>query len=168
MFALLPSSYDRVWTRVYFYFDGVINSHLKFNLYWGGFSHQFGGLIVEGGALGWSFYDEWSAVVHGLVSLSGLLNGWHSLEVDYWRVGDPAGDPSVAFWLDGVQLTGGRGSPPAPGYWSGGRLHAGSRSNSLKLSGGVGWIDVLNAGNSVNANVWVDKVSVSTLGRIGQ
>jgi hypothetical protein len=27
---------------------------------------------------------------------------------------------------------------------------------------------VLNAGNSVNANVWVDKVSVSSLGRIGQ
>jgi len=160
---------DRVYARFYFYFDAAPNGTFKFQIYETTMSSdQFGGFYLSGGRIGWAFIKEWSSRVHPIVPLSGLVRGWHSLECDYWRNGDPSGYPSVAIWLDNVQVTHGIGGPPAPGAWIGGRLNAGQRRSSARI-GTYNLLGILNGNppNTVAGNVWVDRVSISTRGRIG-
>jgi hypothetical protein len=167
-------TYDRLWGRFYFYFDAAVNGTFKFQI-WEGTSDQYGGFYLMDGYVGWWFVDwAWSSAgMCALTPLSELLSGWHSLEVDYWRNGDPSGWPSVGLWLDGEQLTRCQGSPPAPGYWSGGRLYAGRRQTQSGNATGLGTYNLLGVLNGTPANtvpgdVWVDRVSVSSVGRIGQ
>jgi uncharacterized protein YjdB len=168
--AVPAQTLDRLWTRYYFYFDRAIDGTFKFNIYFGsGFATHFGGVYCQNGYLGWAFIQEWNSRIHPLVPLSSLVNGWHSLEVDYWRNGDPSGFPSVGIWLDGVQLTHGNGTPPSPGRWSNGRLIAGERRSSEQFTA-FSMLGVLNGtpSNTIAGNVWVDRVSASSAGRIGQ
>lgn len=160
---------DRAWGRFYFYFDAAMNGILKFQIWEApSFSSQFGGFYCEGGSIGWAFIQEWNSQIHRFTNIGPLVNGWHYLECDYWRNGDPSGFPSVGIWLDGNQITSGQGNPPSPGAWTGGRLNAGQRGSSGKL-GSFNLIGVLNGtpNNTVAGNVWVDRVSISSLGRIG-
>ena len=109
----------------------------------------------------------------GLSEAQVIDGNWHTIEVDYWRNGDPSGQPSVGFWFDGaaigfpdgttnIQYAGAGNSS----YWKGGRLYAGTRSSSVQL-GYQEWLATLNAGNTTSGQVNIDRVSYSTAGRIG-
>jgi len=164
-----PQTADRIYGRFCFYFDAAVTGVNKFQIYESTItSDQFGGFYLWGGRIGWAFIKEWQSQIHPIISLSGLVGAWHCLESDYWRNGDPSGYPSVAIWLDGVQLTAGLNSPPAPGAWVGGRLNAGQRGSTLGV-GTFNLVGVLNGNpnNTVAGNVWVDHVSISTAGRVG-
>ena len=172
---------ERLWVRFYFYFDTVFDNAYKFCIYWVEPSHQVGGLLFSPlgtQRLGWSFYDEWSSQFHGFRELSSLTGGWHSIEMDYFRVGDTSGDvvttgdgePSVAFWLDNEQITSGFGNPPRTGYWKNGRLYAGARSAAAASNARFRTLQLMansNRGGSMETNLWVDRVSLSSVGRIG-
>jgi len=160
---------DRIWGRFYFYFDAAITGTLKFQIFEeAGFNTQFGGFYCAAGRITWAFIQEWNSQIHPFANLSTLVGGWHSLECDYWRNGDPSGFPSVGIWLDGNQITSGIGNPPSPGSWVNGRLNAGQRGSTAKV-GTYNLIGILNGtpNNTVAANVWIDRVSISSLGRIG-
>lgn len=166
---VLAQQHDRAWGRFYFYFDAAMNGILKFQIWEAAsFSGQFGGFYCEGGNIGWAFIQEWNSQIHRFVAISSLVNGWHWLECDYWRNGDPSGFPSVGIWLDGNPVTSGINNPPSPGVWTNGRLNAGQRGSSVKL-GTFNILGVLNGtpNNTVAGNVWVDRVACSSLGRIG-
>ncbi len=171
------TGYDHVWARFYFYFDNATapNGPFKFNLWWDtSANQQFGGFYVEpsnGMYIQWIFLADWpSGSGVDLVPLSSLANGWHSLEVDYWRNGDTSNGghdyPSAFFWLDGQPLTN-TGTPPDKGVWMpDGRLNAGERGSSAKI-GLTMYMATLNGGNTTTGNVWIDRIAWSTLGRIG-
>ena len=171
------SGYDHVWARFYFYFDNANapNGPFKFNLWWDtSANQQFGGFYVEpsnGMYIQWLFLADWpSGSGVDLVPLSSLANGWHSLEVDYWRNGDTSNGghdyPSAFFWLDGQPITT-HNRPPDTGVWmADGRLNAGARGSSAKI-GLTMYMATLNGGNSTTGNVWIDRIAWSTLGRIG-
>jgi hypothetical protein len=104
---------------------------------------------------------------------------WHSVEVEFWRNGDPSGWPSAAFWFDGqpqylpdgtyVKYSCAQPAPPATcskAYWQGGRLYSGARAASGSL-GVMEWLATLNAGNTTTGQINLDNISISTLGRIG-
>lgn len=164
-----PQTLDRIYSRFWFYFDAPINGTFKFQIYEAaGFNGQFGGLYLHGGVLAWVFTPEVNTQFINLAPLSGLTNGWHSLEVDYWRNGDPSGNPTVGLWLDNVAITQSMGATPAPAVWVGGRLSAGQRLSSAKI-GTYNLLGILNGGpaNTIAGNVWIDRVAVSSLGRVG-
>ncbi len=104
-----------------------------------------------------------------------MIDGnWHSLEMEYWRNGDPSGWPSAAFWFDGAPI----GFPDGTAnvhyagagnnaYWEGGRLYAGERSTSAAELGTMFCLATLNVGNTTTGQCNVDAFSFSTLGRIG-
>ena len=180
----LPShnlpSVDRLWTRFYFFLDTHIDGGIKFSRYFdAGFNVQFSGLGLGGShfsdGIGFRLDPEVSAVGGTdvkLISLATVIGAWHSIEVDYWRNGDTSNGgndyPSAAFWLDGTQITAQLGTLPTGFSWVNGRLNAGRRNSTVKI--GV-WemIGLLNGlpSNTINGNIWVDKVSISTVGRIG-
>jgi hypothetical protein len=165
---ILATGVDRLWTRFYFYLDVAVNGTLKFNIYQApGFGTQFGGVYFQSGYLGVFISDNATGWTN-LARLSSLTGGWHSLEVEYWRNGDPSGFPSLAFWLDGQPITASLNTPPAPTRWSGGRLVAGVRTSSAPI--GTDFLaGVLNGNpaNTVTGNLWIDRVSISSRGRIG-
>ena len=104
-------------------------------------------------------------------SLNGLTGGWHSVEVDYWRNGDVSNGgrdyPSIAIWVDGQQITNGAGSPAGTAIWPNGRLNYGARGSSARL-GVFELLGLINGNpkNTIPGNVWIDKVSLSSRGRI--
>lgn len=162
-----PAS-DRLWGRFYFYLDAVIDGIVKFQLWFdSGFNTQFGGFGLFQNTINFAFGAE-GFIGCKLINLSSAINAWHSLEVDYWRNGDPSGFPSAAIWYDGVQLTSGVATPNSPVSWIDGRLNAGKRSSSNKL-GIYEVLGLLNGSpaNTIPGNVWVDKVALSSVGRIG-
>jgi hypothetical protein len=159
---------DRVYSRFYFYLDNAINGILKLQINEdAGFNTQLGGLYLANRNLNWVFSPEDNTQFFPIRPLAGLTNGWHSVETDYWRNGDPSGNPSVAIWIDGVAVTG-SSATPAPGHWSNGRLNAGQRKSTSKI-GVYNMLGVLNGNphNTVAGNIWIDKVAISTRGRIG-
>lgn len=164
---------DRLWTRFFFYQDVNIDGGIKFTRYFdSGFNlPQLGGFGTQAGYLLFRIDPEGLAVFPSAVTLldmTPLVAGWHSLEVDYWRNGDPSGFPSVAFWLDNVPVVSQVGALPPAWAWAGGRLNPGRRDTNNKL-GVFELIGLINGNppNTVPGNIWVDKVSISTLGRIG-
>ena len=179
------SGLDRIYGRFYFFFDTGINGTLKFNIFESaGFNEQFGGLyIFNGSPLGdlcWWFVD-WSGSSGEFViaNLSTLRGAWHSIEYDYWRSGHPSGYPAVRLWLDGKQVTAGRLPTGFGGtaYWdTGGWLVAGKRSNgpspyptSAAQIATSYYAGVLNGTpvNSLASNLWIDRVALSSIGRVG-
>ena len=178
----LTVGYNRLWARFYFYFDAAIDGILKFQLWFDPpLNIQFAGFYTYQGYIYWSFASGSAGAK--LAPIRSLVNGWHSLEVDNFRVGDTGGnvlttgdgEPSAAIWLDGVPLTSANtfGFSGAGPYWKGERVYHGSRPNSARL----GWYELLgllNGGiaapsnaNTVPGDVWVDRVAISSLGRIG-
>lgn len=172
-------SQDRVWVRFYFFLDPLIDGGIKFVRFFdGGLNTQFSGLGIQGGFINARFDPEAGPPpAHvpnqvNIVRLAGQTGGWHSIEVDYWRNGDRANSgndyPSMAFWYDGKPITHQIGALPNRMAWINGRLNVGQRANSRKL-GFVELLGLINGrpANRVPGNIWVDKVSISSKGRIG-
>lgn len=167
---------DRIWTRFYFYIDAVFDGILKLQLFNSDNGIDFGGLFLNGGSIAW-VASEWlfaGGTIYNMIPLSGLLNGWHSLECDYWRNGDPSGFASVAFYLDDNLVTHADGAIPNTGsanaFWASNRIQTGKRDTVNLGTHGVGdvyWYGIKNAGSTVLANIWADRVAISSLGRIG-
>jgi hypothetical protein len=166
---------DRIWARFYFRLTQHITSIWKWSrLYDGpGFNTNMGGLFVGQGPSiiewGWDQEDGSITTPIGLQESQVIDGNWHSIEYDYWRNGDPSGWPSAAFWFDGnpvstttVKYAGAGNSS----YWQNGRLYAGQRAYSGKM-GTIEWLGTLNAGNTTTGQCNIDKVAVSSLGRIG-
>jgi len=104
---------------------------------------------------------------------------WHYFEIDFWQNGDTGFDgthdlPSAAFWLDGVQKTHADGPDPALGgtvlYWKGNRLYPyypnQNRGSSLKVAQ-TRWVTTHNSPHSDSGTLWLDRIAMSSLGRIG-
>ena len=179
------SGMDRLFGRFYFFFDTGMNGILKFNIFEdNGFNAQYGGLyIFNGSPLGdlcWWFVD-WSGSSGNFVlaNLNTLKGAWHSIEYDYWRNGHASGYPAVRLWLDNTQITsgtfptgfGGTASWDANGFAVAGKRLNGpapypSATDQIFTSYYAG---VLNGvpNNTQASNLWIDRVALSTLGRVG-
>jgi hypothetical protein len=165
-------SAQRVWVRFYFFIDRAFDGILKLEQFYRSSDDNYGGWYFNGGNLSWCFSEALynGGTIYDLVPLAGLLNGWHSIEVDFWHNGDTSNGgsdyPSAAFWLDGQPITSGIGNPTGGTVWLNGRLNAGRRQYNGDL-GNTNLIGIKNAGNSVAATMWVDRIAISTKGRIG-
>jgi hypothetical protein len=174
---------DHVWVRFYLRLTQPITTIMKFaRFYQGTFGNGEGGLFLGAGnmifAAGWDAEDASIVTPIGLSQAQVIDGNWHSLEIEYWRNGDPSGYPSMAFWWDGAPLAlpdgtpvhsacgSGGGSQCNNSYWSGGRLYAGERVYSGPINI-MEWLGTLNAGNTTTGQVNIDNVSISTIGRIG-
>lgn len=178
----LGAGYDRMWVRFYFRLTSPITSIMKFaRFYNGGFTNNQGGFFIQSGnaTLGWGWDQEDASIVTPIgLSQAQVIDGkWHSIEVDYWRNGDPSGYPSAAFWFDGNPQSLPDGTKVVydcsttsgscnHSYWSGGRLNAGQRALSGKINV-MEWLGTLNGGNTTTGQVNIDRASISSLGRIG-
>lgn len=165
--------YDRVWTRWYTYLDTRINGTHKYNIYDDpGINSNYGGLYFDGGYFQCFFVDTAGSGSAALVDLNTIVGGWHAIEVDFWRNGDTSNGgnnyPSIAVYIDNV-LQSSWAFVPAPMTVINGRLNAGARTipTTTKV-GTVMLIQLVNKiTNTIPGAVWVDKVSISSLGRIG-
>jgi hypothetical protein len=174
---------DRVWVRFYFRLTAPITSIMKFmRFYAPGFGQPLGGLYLgQGGDIFTFGTDQENSTITTSIGLreAQVIDGnWHSLQVEFWRNGDPSGSPTAAFWFDGqpqslpdgtpVHYACGQTSPGATcsgAYWQGGRLFAGTRSASGPIAV-MEWLATLNAGNTTTGQINIDKISISTKGRI--
>jgi hypothetical protein len=188
---------DRVWVRFYFRLTAPNTSIMKFvRFYDPGFTTPFGGFFLGGNGsyicpsivcAGTDVENGATSTWIGLSDAQMIDGRWHSLEIEYWRNGDPSGYPSMAFWFDGSQVSrpdsydvhySGSGNNS---YWLGGRLYSGERDNNhanVKL-GLIEWMGTINGGdptnpppngplgNTTSGQINLDNVSVSSLGRIG-
>ena len=164
-------SQDHVWVRFYFKLTSPVSTIMKFaRFYDSSIATNFGGLFLKSGNNIFSFGtdQENSAVVTtiGLTQAQVIDGNWHSLEFEYWRNGDPSGYPSAAFWFDGNQVSMPDGAVGMSMFWRGGRLYAGQRATSEKMSY-MEWVGTLNGGNSTTGSVNLDKIAISSAGRIG-
>lgn len=165
--------HDRLWVRVYMKNNGKVTSHLKYIRFKDStsFNANMGGIFVAGVAgLSWVWDWENSSLDTSIGLSDGQVfdNAWHSLEIDYWRRGDPSGWPSVAFWWDGNQITHPDGTTGAGNaFWQNNRFQAGERQNNTFGLGFITLCDTRNAGNTASGTINLDLISVSSLGRIG-
>lgn len=170
------ASLDEVWFRFWFrlakgWSIQSIQKWMRFSA--PGFGIVLGGLYLQDSrGLTFNFDQEASAVGAVIASKSIIpVDQWASIEVHYRRNGDAL--PNAAFYLDGFWyypvLNG--DDPSAPTYlqWINGRLYPkGSRGSSAQL----GTLDVcgtLNGGAGTNGTgtCWIDRLAISSLGRIG-
>lgn len=169
-FARMFLPQDRICVRFEFQISNGVSTIWKFcRTREPGFNGLLGGLFVRNGArmITWGFDAEVSAqdIEIGIARDQVVDGGWHSIEFDYWRNGDPSGYPSVAIWLDGVRTVG-TTRPPAPARWINGRLNAGERRGTARM-GLIALMGTLNGGNATSGQCRVDHVSISSRGRIG-
>jgi uncharacterized protein YjdB len=172
------SGSDHVWVRFYFRLTAPITTIMKFMRFDSedGRNTHLGGLFIGSGNNIITFgadQENGAAQTQLGLSQSQVTDGqWHSIEMEYWRNGDPSGYPSVAFWFDGnaVGFPDGQGGVAYPSemdaHWVGGRLNVGQRGSSKRL-GSIEWLSTLNKGNTTSGQINIDRVSVSTAGRIG-
>jgi hypothetical protein len=180
-FANYWSPSDRVWVRFYFRLTNHVTTIMKFSRLYGsvGFDTNLGGVALQRGSdiFGWGWDQEDASIVAtiGLTESQVIDGQWHSLEYDYWRNGDPSGFPSAAFWFDGnpqfAELNGhstvsgwGAGNKS---YWQNGRLYAGERLTGTVKLGTIEWLATLNGGNTTSGQCNLDRIAVSSIGRIG-
>jgi hypothetical protein len=164
---------DRVWVRFYFKLTSGVTTIQKFARFQSGAS---GGLYLRQGdaifAFAWDHEYTGAGASIGLTEAQVIDGNWHSIEFEYWRNGDPSGWPSAAFWFDGMPTSmpdgarAGGGEPTNQSYWSGGRLYAGARSYSGQLQF-IEMLATLNTGNTTSGQVNIDRLAISSLGRIG-
>lgn len=174
-------SADRIWIRFYFKLTAPVTTVMKFaRFYDTRFATSFGGFYLGSGNDVFDFGtdEENGSIVTPIgVTQAQVIDGrWHSLEMDYWRNGDPTGFPSAAFWLDGQPASMPDGTPVKyacpmaatcnASFWRGGRLYSGQRVNTAKM-GFIEWVATLNAGNTTTGRVNLDNIAMSTSGRIG-
>jgi hypothetical protein len=175
----MPSTYDRLWARLYFRLSSgwditTINKFWLFREASGG--NQFGGFELagpvsiqsHGQGLSFTSFNENSSKGVLLVPAANITTDtWHSLEVDNKRNGDTL--PNAAFWYDGVQITQPDGPDPGEAnlIWSGGRLNFGPTRGHSGQIGMMQFLGTLNAGNTGSGSVWLDRIAISSVGRIG-
>lgn len=162
---------DHIWVRFDFRLTAPITTIMKFaRFYDSSISTNFGGLFLRAGSDIVSFgtdQENQSIVTPIGLSQSQVIDGqWHSLEFEYWRNGDPSGFPSAAFWFDGSPVSKPDGPAGMKMFWRAGRLYAGARSTSERMSF-MEWAGTLNGSNSTTGQVNIDNVAISTAGRIG-
>ena len=162
---------DRVWVRFYFKLTAPITSIWKFMRFTNTSNGGFGGIFMQSGSnlLGFGWDAEGSVVTTiGLTQAQVIDGQWHSLEVEYWRNGDPSGWPSAAFWFDGAPQAMPDGSIGVGNlaFWRGGRLYAGERASNSQV-GWTAWLGTLNIGNATTGQVNIDRIAISSVGRIG-
>jgi hypothetical protein len=178
----MAGGYDHLWVRFYFRLTAPITTVMKFSRFYnGGFANNLGGFFIQSGSttigFGWDQEDASIITPLGLTQAQVIDGNWHSLEVEYWRTGDPSGYPSAAFWFDGNPQSLPDGSKVEydcstttgtcnHSYWKGGRLNAGQRAFSGKMNV-MEWLGTLNGGNTTTGQVNIDRVAISSLGRIG-
>ena len=173
---------DRVWVRWHMRLTAPITSIWKYMRFADQNIGNFGGIFMQSGAdvlgFGWDLEDSSIVTTIGLGEASVADSQWHTLEVEYWRRGDPSGFPSAAFWWDGKPQSLPDGTPVTydcrtttgtcnKSYWSGGRLYAGERQDSTSTIGYANFLSTLNGGNTTTGQVNVDAVSIGTCGPIG-
>lgn len=176
---------DRMWVRIYFRLTAHITTTWKWcRFYTFGFGAPLGGIWIEkdGGGLGgnglvcvgWDQEDSAIITTIGLTEAQVIDGNWHMLEVDYQRNGGASGFPEAAFWFDGnpqyPELNGhttvkyyGSGNNST---WVNGRINAGTRGSSSKIRQ-IEFLATLNANNQTAGQCNLDKIGVSSLGRIG-
>jgi hypothetical protein len=169
---------DRVWERFYFRLTAPVSTVMKFARFTQmDNTGNLGGFFIEQGTqiISWGWDLENAAILTsiGLTEAQVIDGNWHSLEVDYWRNGDPSGWPSVAFWFDGAPLSLPDGTPVHyqgsgnKAYWLSGRLQAGERGGSNPI-GWQNFLGTLNGGNTTTGQVNIDRIAISSVGRIGR
>jgi len=174
---------DRIWHRIYFRLaSGWKLSIQKLITYKDSKSSTILAdmdLMSQDG-LKFFFVSEASGAGTTIFPTASITNDtWHCLEIDLWRNGDTSFDgihdlPSAAFWLDGVQKTHADGPDPALGgtylYWKNNRLYPyypnWGRSTSAQLAL-VRHVTTHNSPNSDSGTLWLDRIAISSLGRIG-
>ena len=168
--------YSRFWIRVDRTFNGTI---LKLQMFQVDGFDKFAEFAFFQNYLVFGYVREWGGGNIRIAPLSALNDGrWHSIESDVQFNGntDAGGDYiSTAIWFDGVNVSmaaprvvGGTGRVGL-GRWVNGRINAGSRApaNVGRRIGVWSGPNVLNARNPVAGNLWMDRISISTLGRVG-
>ena len=177
---------DRIWVRFYVRLTAPVTTVMKYmRFFTPGFNQTLGGLFLGQGNEIFLFGSEAEnseiTTTIGLTEAQVIDGNWHSLEVELWRNGDPSGWPSAAFWFDGkpqylpdgtyVKYSCYQPSPPSTcnkSYWQGGRLYSGARSLSSSLQMNVmEWIGTINQGNTTTGQINLDRIAISTVGRIG-
>ncbi len=164
-----PGNLSELWVRFYFYLstDWSVNSFWKFAIYRynGG---NGGGLDLNTGGL--NFYSPRDCLnnYRFFVPIQNIpLGQWNSIEYHYSR-NDV--NPYAEFWFNGARVT------HADGQWPGGPtcqwwannvlyLQRGSGSPGDPIGNGIGWAETINTGGT--GKVYFDRISISTLGRIG-
>jgi hypothetical protein len=178
---------DRIWVRFYVRLTAPVTTVMKYmRFFTPGFNQTLGGLFLGQGNEIFLFGSEAEnseiTTTIGLTEAQVIDGNWHSLEVELWRNGDPSGWPSAAFWFDGkpqylpdgtyTKYSCYQPSPPSTcnsSYWQGGRLYSGARSLSSSLKMNVmEWIGTINQGNTTTGQINLDRIAISTAGRIGQ
>lgn len=169
---------DHIWFRAYVRVTAPIEDQKFVRFFDPNNGVNFGGFFMTGSKLTFFTDRENNTAGNGMVTVSPAIcdSAWHCIEMEYWRNGDPSGWPSAAFWTDNVQWTHadatvdsddpGSASPASTAYWSGNRLYQGARASSNQLKQ-VGVFLTLNAGVTTTGQENIDRVCVSTLGRIG-
>jgi hypothetical protein len=182
MYSEAQGAYDRLWVRVYMRLTARVTTTWKFIRFYnpsisGGGK---GGVWIDGGTgngiicVGWDEEDQAIITTIGLTPAQVMDGNWHSLEVDFQRNGGASGFPEASFWWDGnpqyAELNGhstvnysGSGNKS---NWVNGRINAGERASSDQIAV-IEWMGTLNGGNSASGQCNLDRVGVSSLGRIG-
>jgi hypothetical protein len=167
---------DAFWFRFYARLAGgwSIQSIQKWTRFSGpGFGANLGGFYLDDNrGLTFNFDQEASAVGATIVGKAQIpVDQWHSIEVHYRRNGDSL--PNAAFYLDGLwyypTLNG--DDPSAPNYlqWIDGRLYPKGTRGSTSQVGTLEVCGTLNGGSGSNGtgSCWIDRLAISSLGRIG-
>ncbi len=168
---------DRVWLRFSFKITSGVTTVMKFMRWYDPqFNSSLGGFYLEQGARLINFgTDAENGSIYtpiGVTADMALDGRWHTLEMAYWRNGDASGFPCASFWFDGrvaampdntpVKYTG-AGNVST---WNGGKLCSGQRGTAKQI-GYIEMLATLNGGNTTTGSIWIDRVSISTIGRIG-
>jgi hypothetical protein len=169
---------DHIWLRLYFRATASISTIMKFARFYSPSRTALGGLFMGQGNDIFTFstdVENGSAGTEIGLTESRVVDGkWHSLEIEYWRNGDPTGYASAAFWFDDQPIgmpDGQQGVQYAQYgqnkmYWRGGRVYVGERNSTVQL-GANELLATLNGGNTTTGQINIDRVAISTLGRIG-
>lgn len=164
--ARVGTGHEEYWVRWHFYMTAVPNTvawkFMRTRVHW---ETLLGGVIIAGGGIRFGFGREANATLHdiGAPPLSTVLNQWNTIEVHYRRNGDAT--PNAAFWFNGNRVSHPDGPSSYGVYWSNGRMYAGER-NASELISNIFFLGTFNRGNSVNGAVYVDRISISTRGKI--
>ena len=108
----LGGNYDHVWLRFSMRITAPITTIMKFaRFYDAGFNANFGGLFLGSGDNVLTFgttatrRTARSRPRSASHKRSWIDGKWHSIEMEYWRNGDPSGNPTAAFWFDGAPVS---------------------------------------------------------------
>ncbi len=164
-----PGNLSELWVRFYFRLsaDFHVNSFWKFAIFRlnGG---NGGGLDLNTGGLNFYSSNDCNNNYRFFVPMSDIpLGQWNWIEYHYSR---KDANPYAEFWFNGARVT------HADGQWAGGPTCQWWTNNVLyiqrqsgapgdAIGNGIGWAETINTGGT--GKVYFDRISISTLGRIG-